>query len=199
MTFALFTPPTCLPPKEGFPALFWLSGLTCTDQNFCQKATPAFAAAAAEGLAIVMPDTSPRGAGVPGEDDDWDLGTGAGFYLDATKAPWSAHYKMRTYVTEELPALLAPGGGDGAVVIPRVSLVDRSVSGHSMGGHGALTIAFADPSGWASVSALAPIVDPLSCPWGCKALDAYLEGARNRPATPHCFAACPPSILPNPP
>jgi S-(hydroxymethyl)glutathione dehydrogenase/alcohol dehydrogenase len=145
--------------------------LTCTDQNFCQKATPAFAQAAKEGLALVMPDTSPRGAGVAGEDASWDFGTGAGFYLDATKDPWAANYKMYTYVTAELPALLAAADPSW-----RVSLVDRSVSGHSMGGHGALTIAMKDPAGWASVSALAPIVDPLSCPWGHKALDAYLAG-----------------------
>jgi len=171
MTFAVFSPPTKIYPEQGFPALYWLSGLTCNDTNFCQKASPAFVQAAKEGLALVMPDTSPRGAGVEGEDASWDLGTGAGFYLDATNAPWSTNYKMYSYVTAELPALLA-----GADPSWRVSVVDRSVSGHSMGGHGALTIAMKDPAGWASVSALAPIVDPLSCPWGHKALDAYLAG-----------------------
>ena len=107
MTFSVFSPPTVIFSAGGFPALYWLSGMTCTDQNFCQKATPAFAQAAKEGLALVMPDTSPRGAGVAGEDDAWGLGTGAGFYLDATNAPWAANYKMHSYVTSELPTLLA--------------------------------------------------------------------------------------------
>lgn len=171
MTFAIFTPKTSIPPREGFPALWWLSGLTCTDENFSTKATPAFATAAAEGIAIVMPDTSPRGANVAGEDENWDFGTGAGFYLDATKEPYATNYKMYTYVTEELPTLLA-----SAPLAYRISIVDRAISGHSMGGHGALTIAFKNPKGWASVSALAPIVDPANCPWGVKAFEGYLSG-----------------------
>ena len=123
-----------------------------------------------------MPDTSPRGAGIAGEDESYDFGTGAGFYVDATKAPFSTNYKMHSYVTEELPALLA-----AAAPPYRVSPIDRAISGHSMGGHGALTIAFKDPAGWASVSALAPIVDPTGssgkpCPWGAKAFDGYLAG-----------------------
>ena len=104
MEFAVFLPPGA--PKSGVPTLFWLSGLTCTDKNFAEKAG-AFKAAAEKGLALVLPDTSPRGAGIEGEDESYDFGTGAGFYLDATKAPWSENYKMETYVTVELPALCA--------------------------------------------------------------------------------------------
>eukprot|EP00613_Pedinella_sp_CCMP2098_P053104 CAMPEP_0171897532 /NCGR_PEP_ID=MMETSP0992-20121227/48191_1 /TAXON_ID=483369 /ORGANISM="non described non described, Strain CCMP2098" /LENGTH=699 /DNA_ID=CAMNT_0012525677 /DNA_START=13 /DNA_END=2112 /DNA_ORIENTATION=- len=172
MTFCVFTPPTQLPPPGGFQALYWLSGLTCNTDNFCQKASPAFEAAAAEGIALVIPDTSPRGAGVEGEDSSWDFGTGAGFYVDATKAPWSTNYNMFTYVTQELVALL-----EGADPEWRISHL-KSISGHSMGGHGALTIAFKDPRAWCSVSALAPICDPLAthCAWGQKALNGYLEG-----------------------
>ena len=176
MTFALFLPsafalssPSSSSSSSSIPALYWLSGLTCDDTNFSTKASAAFAAAEREGLAIVIPDTSPRGDAVP-DDDNFDLGQGAGFYVDATAEPWSAHYKMRTYVSEELPALIQTefnGVGSAA----------KSICGHSMGGHGALTLALSDPAGsWTSVSALAPICNPTECPWGRKAFGAYLTG-----------------------
>ncbi|KAL7545230.1 hypothetical protein ACHAWF_008579 [Thalassiosira exigua] len=155
--------------KEDVPALYWLSGLTCDDTNFAQKAGPkAFGAAEAEGIAIVMPDTSPRGEGVP-NDDGYDLGIGAGFYVDATEAPWSKNFRMYTYVTKELPALLEANFSVGTGGL-------RSVTGHSMGGHGALSIALKDPKGWVSVSAFSPICNPTQCPWGDKAFKAYLGG-----------------------
>jgi S-(hydroxymethyl)glutathione dehydrogenase/alcohol dehydrogenase len=175
MTFAVFTPPTQIPPQSGFPALFWLSGLTCNDTNFCQKATPAFVTAASEGISLVIPDTSPRGAGIDGEDASYDFGTGAGFYLNATKAPWSTNYNMYSYVTEELPSLLSNKNETSW----RINSNLLSISGHSMGGHGALTIAFKSPKQYASVSAFAPIVDPLNCPWGMKALDGYLNNVKD--------------------
>mmetsp|Transcript_20170 Transcript_20170/g.43228 ORF Transcript_20170/g.43228 Transcript_20170/m.43228 type:complete len:698 (+) Transcript_20170:43-2136(+) len=157
--------------KENVPVLYWLSGLTCDDTNFAQKAGPrAFLAAEKEGIAIVMPDTSPRGEGVPNV-ESYDLGVGAGFYVDAAREPYAKHYGMYSYVTEELPAFLEEEfgvGGDGL----------RSVSGHSMGGHGALTIALKDPAGWASVSAFSPICNPTECPWGEKAFDAYLGSVK---------------------
>ena len=131
MEFAVFLPPGA--PAAEIPCLWWLSGLTCTDKNFAEKAG-AFKAAAAAGLAIVLPDTSPRGAGVAGEDEAYDFGSGAGFYVDATAKPWAAHYQMETYVTKELPALCAAEFGLSRRLV--------SVCGHSMGGHGALTLAF---------------------------------------------------------
>ena len=160
-----------VPPGDGpFPVLFFLSGLTCNDENFTTKAG-AQRLAAELGLLLVMPDTSPRGAGVPGEDDDWDLGTGAGFYVDATEAPWSRHYRMFTYVSEELPELVDrhfPTRGPEA----------RSVFGHSMGGHGALVIGLSQPDRWRSLSAFAPICHPSACPWGEKAFGHYLGSDR---------------------
>lgn len=168
MTFAIFVPATVGPaPAEGWPTLYWLSGLTCNDTNFSTKAG-AFAAASKEGVAIVLPDTSPRDAGVPGEDDSYDLGTGAGFYIDATAAPWSEKYKMYTYVTKELPELVEKEFGCSSAL--------KSIFGHSMGGHGALTIALKNPEQYASVSAFAPICHPTNCPWGTKVFDAYLGG-----------------------
>ena len=165
MTAAIFVPPGVEYSAE-IPTLYWLSGLTCTDENFCMKAG-AFNAAARERVAIVVPDTSPRGAGVAGEDDSYDLGSGAGFYVDATAEPWSAHYNMYSYVTLELPALVE----SHFKVSPKV----RSISGHSMGGHGALTIALKDGGEtYASVSAFAPICEPTACPWGEKAFTEYL-------------------------
>lgn len=171
MTFGLFVPSRFASNVGGggtekVPVLYWLSGLTCDDTNFATKAGPkAFLAAEKEGIAIVMPDTSPRGDGVPNV-DSYDLGVGAGFYVDADQEPYSTNYKMYTYVTQELPALLESEfyvGKDGL----------RSISGHSMGGHGALTISLKDPSGWVSVSAFSPICNPTSCPWGEKAFKAY--------------------------
>ena len=168
MTGAVFMPPGVEYAAE-VPALYWLSGLTCTDENFCAKAG-AFAHAARQRLALVMPDTSPRGAGVEGEEDAYDLGTGAGFYVDATAAPWATNYRMYSYVTKELPALVEREF--------RISADLRSISGHSMGGHGALTIAFKQPEAWVSVSAFAPICNPSSaqCGWGSKAFGSYLTG-----------------------
>ena len=167
MTFSLFLPSsykTYLRSKnQPMPALFWLSGLTCDDTNFTMKAG-AFASAEREGIALVIPDTSPRGECVP-DDDGYDLGVGAGFFVDATEAPWSDNYKMHSYVTKELPELVEEHYGVGKI---------RSIFGHSMGGHGALTIAFEDPSSWASVSALAPLCNPTQAALGQKAFNAYL-------------------------
>jgi S-formylglutathione hydrolase len=164
MTAAVFLPPGAEFADE-VPALYWLSGLTCTDENFCIKAG-AFVHAAKARLALVVPDTSPRGAAIEGEDESYDLGTGAGFYVDATEAPWSSNYKMYSYVTYELPALVEEHF--------QISHSLRSISGHSMGGHGALTVAFKAPEEWASVSAFAPICNPTACGWGQKAFSAYL-------------------------
>ena len=159
MTLSVF-----VPPGEGpFPVLIWLSGLTCTEDNFTTKAG-AYRAAAKHGVIVVAPDTSPRGEGVA-DDEAYDLGQGAGFYVDATEAPWAPHFRMESYVVDEL-----------------IALIDRefpttgawSVSGHSMGGHGALTLALRHPHLFRSVSAFAPIASPTRCPWGEKAFTAYL-------------------------
>ena len=159
MTLSVFTP-----PGEGpFPVLIWLSGLTCTEDNFSTKAG-AYAAAAEHGIIVVAPDTSPRGEGVA-DDAAYDLGQGAGFYVDATQAPWAPHFRMETYVVEELIALV-----DGEFPTTKT----RSISGHSMGGHGALTLALRHPELFRSVSAFAPIASPTRCPWGQKAFAAYL-------------------------
>jgi len=144
--------------------LFWLSGLTCTEDNFTQKAG-AQRVAAELGMILVMPDTSPRGEGVA-NDDAYDLGQGAGFYVDATEAPWAPHFKMYSYISEELPALIA-------AEFP-VDTARMGISGHSMGGHGALTIGLRHPEMFRSISAFSPIVSPLNCPWGEKAMTAYL-------------------------
>lgn len=162
-----------LPPGAGerpLPALYWLSGLTCTWENFTAKAG-AQRWAAAQGLVLVAPDTSPRGAEVADE-PGWDIGQGAGFYVDATEAPWSRHYRMASYVNEELPTLVEAT----FPVLPGV----RGISGHSMGGHGALTSALRSPERWRSVSALAPIVAPSQVPWGEKAFSRYLGEDRSR-------------------
>ena len=141
--------------------MYWLSGLTCTDENFHQKS--GFARAAAEhGIAVVMPDTSPRGVTIEGADDSYDFGSGAGFYVDATTPKWAEHYQMYSYVTAELPALVQ------AHFKSKVSAA-QSICGHSMGGHGALTIALKNPSTYSSVSAFSPICHPTACPWGEKA------------------------------
>ena len=167
MRFALYLPPAA---RQGpVPVLYYLAGLTCTEETATIKAG-AQAHASRLGLALVMPDTSPRGASIEGEDDDWDFGTGAGFYLNATQAPWSAHYRMDAWVTGELRALVAS----------RFPVRDDAtgVSGHSMGGHGALTVALKDPDAWRTVSAFAPICAPMQCPWGEKAFSAYLGDDR---------------------
>ena len=160
MRFSLF-----LPAGEGpFPLLVWLSGLTCTEDNFTTKAG-AYGAAAAHGLAILAPDTSPRGEGVA-DDPAYDLGQGAGFYVDATQGPWAPHFRMETYVTGDL---LETVGAQFPIDREKVG-----VSGHSMGGHGALTLALRHPDLFRSVSAFAPICSPTRCPWGEKAFGAYL-------------------------
>ncbi|MFK7984975.1 MAG: S-formylglutathione hydrolase [Sandaracinaceae bacterium] len=159
-----------VPPGEGpFPAVYYLSGLTCTAANVTEKG--GFQRVAAElGLIVVCPDTSPRDAGYEGEDDNWDFGTGAGFYVDATEAPWSGRYRMHTYITEELPAWVdANFPTDGM----------RSLMGHSMGGHGALALGLRDPEAWRSLSAFSPIVAPTEVPWGHKAFGHYLGDDRS--------------------
>lgn len=164
MTLSVFTP-----PGEGpFPVLIWLSGLTCTEDNFTTKAG-AYKAAAQHGLILVAPDTSPRGEGVADDPGD-DLGQGAGFYVDATQAPWSPHFRMESYVTGELLDLIAAEFPAAAA---------HSIFGHSMGGHGALTLALRHPELFQSVSAFAPISSPTRCPWGEKAFTAYLGEDRS--------------------
>ncbi|EKS6887343.1 S-formylglutathione hydrolase [Enterobacter bugandensis] len=158
MTFSIF-----LPPTENPPVLFWLSGLTCNDENFTTKAG-AQRIAAELGIALVMPDTSPRGDDVA-DDAGYDLGKGAGFYLNATEQPWASHYRMYDYIRDELPAL----------VQSQFAVSERcAISGHSMGGHGALIMALKNPGKYASVSAFAPIVNPTQVPWGKKAFTNYL-------------------------
>ena len=159
MTLSVFTPPGGGP----FPVLIWLSGLTCTEDNFTTKAG-AYQAAAAHGVIVVAPDTSPRGDGVA-DDAAYDLGQGAGFYVDATQAPWAPHFRMETYVVEELIGLID-------AEFPTTGV--RSISGHSMGGHGALTLALRHPALFRSVSAFAPVASPTRCAWGQKAFTAYL-------------------------
>lgn len=164
MRLGVFRPPQTS-GSSHVPALIWLAGLTCTHETFAVKAG-AQRVAAELGLMLVTPDTSPRDTGVAGADAAWDFGTAAGFYLDATEAPWAANWRMETYITQELPALLtahfgvAPGG--------------LGVFGHSMGGHGALTLALRHPGLFKSVSAFAPIAAPMQCPWGVKAFSGYL-------------------------
>ncbi len=163
MRFAVFLPPQA---KHGkCPALYYLAGLTCTEETFAIKAG-AQRMAAEHGLVLVMPDTSPRGLDLPGEAASWDFGVGAGFYLDATAAPWAANYRMASYVTQELSALVEAN-------FP-IRPDRRGVFGHSMGGHGALVTALREPSRWHSVSAFAPIANPVAVPWGEKAFTGYL-------------------------
>jgi len=169
MRFGVFMPPEA--QSARVPVLYWLSGLTCTEDNFIVKAG-AQRVAAELGVAIVVPDTSPRGLGYPGEADAYDFGLGAGFYVDATEAPWSEGYRMYSYVTNELPAYVER---HFAVVAGRAGIF-----GHSMGGHGALTIALKNPGRYRSVSAFAPIASPMRCPWGEKALTGYLGSDRSR-------------------
>jgi S-formylglutathione hydrolase len=163
MRFSVYLPPQA--SSQTVPAVMYLAGLTCTEETFMAKAG-AQRVAAELGLALIAPDTSPRGAGVPGEAESWDFGVGAGFYLDATQAPWSRHYRMETYLIAELLPLLTPA-------LP-VDAQRLGISGHSMGGHGALTLALRHPGLFKSVSAFAPICAPTQCPWGHKAFAAYL-------------------------
>ncbi len=168
--FAVFLPARAL-AGEAVPALYALAGLTCDEQTFLTK-SGGLRAAAAHGLAVVASDTSPRGAGIAGEEEDWDFGTGAGFYLDATEPPWSAHYRMGTHVSRELPAWAEEA-------FP-ITADRRGVIGHSMGGHGALVLGLREPERWQSVSALSPIAHPAVVPWGEKAFTRYLGGDRAR-------------------
>ncbi len=162
MRFGIYLPPAAL-RGESCPVLYWLSGLTCTEQNFITKAGSQ-EHAARHGFIVVVPDTSPRGEDVP-DDPGYDLGQGAGFYLDATQAPWSAHYRMQSYIADELPRLVEARFAASAA---------RGIFGHSMGGHGALVTALRHPGRYRSVSAFSPIVAPSQVPWGEKALTAYL-------------------------
>jgi S-formylglutathione hydrolase len=162
MRFAIYLPPQASSGAR-VPVLYWLSGLTCTDENFMQKAG-AQRIAAELGMAIVAPDTSPRGDEVA-DDSGYDLGKGAGFYVNATQAPWNRHYQMYDYVLNELPALIES-------MFPISD--QRSIAGHSMGGHGALVLALRNPQRYRSISAFSPISNPVNCPWGKKAFTAYL-------------------------
>ncbi|MGR5168147.1 S-formylglutathione hydrolase [Vibrio astriarenae] len=168
MRFAIFLPPNAT-KETPVPVMYWLSGLTCTDENFMQKAG-AFRKAAELGMAIIAPDTSPRGDNVPDDPNGaYDLGLGAGFYLNATQAPWSGHYQMYSYIIDELPNLIEAH-------FPVTQ--QRAISGHSMGGHGALTIGLKHPESFCSISAFSPIVNPMNCPWGQKAFHHYLGDDR---------------------
>lgn len=169
MRFAVFVPPQA--QSSPVPVLYYLSGLTCTEDNFTVKAG-AQRWAAELGLMLVVPDTSPRDTGIPGEDQDYDLGTGAGFYVDATEDPWKQHYRMYSYVVEELPTLIA----DNFAVLPE----KQGIFGHSMGGHGALICALKNPERYQSVSAFAPIAAPMHSPWGEKAFSNYLGADREQ-------------------
>jgi S-formylglutathione hydrolase len=162
MRFAVFLPPGASETHK-VPVLYWLSGLTCTDENFMQKAG-AFKKAAELGIAIIVPDTSPRGDKVP-NDDNYDFGQGAGFYVNATQAPYNTHFNMYDYVLNELPALIEQH-------FPVTTT--KAISGHSMGGHGALMMALKNPKTFVSASAFSPIVNPINCPWGIKAFNGYL-------------------------
>lgn len=169
MTFSIYLPPQA--QNQSVPVLYWLSGLTCSDENFVQKAG-AQQFAAKLGLAIVCPDTSPRGDYVPDDPEyAYDMGLGAGFYINATQEPWVEHYHMYDYVVDELPALI---NSEFPVEAESVS-----ISGHSMGGHGALTIALKNPQRYKSVSAFSPICSPINCPWGEKVFSHYLGDNKN--------------------
>ena len=169
MQFSIYLPEQS--HTEKVPVLYWLSGLTCTDENFVQKAG-AQRVASELGIAIVAPDTSPRGADVPDDPDGaYDFGLGAGFYVNATEAPWDTHYQMYDYVSQELPALIA---AEFPVEPKRCGIF-----GHSMGGHGALTVGMKNPDKFRSISAFAPISSPLNCPWGHKALTNYIGADRS--------------------
>ncbi len=169
MKFAVYLPPQA--GRRRVPVLWYLAGLTCTEETFMVKAG-AQRVAAELGLAIVAPDTSPRGVPLPGDADSWDFGIAAGFYLDATAEPWSRHYRMYSYVTQELSALVEQN-------FP-VDAKRQGIFGHSMGGHGALTIGLKNPERYRSISAFAPIAAPMHCPWGQKAFTGYLGADRER-------------------
>lgn len=169
MHFSVYLPP--LANEKPVPILYWLSGLTCNDENFVQKAG-AQQWAAEYGIALIAPDTSPRGADIPDDPEGaYDFGLGAGFYVDATEAPWSENYHMYSYITVELPNLLTS--------IEQLDSTRQSISGHSMGGHGALIIGLRNADLFRSISAFAPISNPSNCPWGRKALTGYLGPDRS--------------------
>lgn len=176
MRFSIYLPPQTL-SGEKVPALYWLSGLTCSDENFMQKAG-AHRIAAELGIAIVTLDTSPRGAEVADDPDNYDLGTGAGFYVNATQQPWQQHYQMYDYVVTELPSIIEE-------LFPVTDR--RGISGHSMGGHGALVVALRCPDRYSSVTAFSPISNPIESPWGKKAFSAYLG---DRPEEWKQYDAC---------
>ena len=163
MSFAVYLPYQA--NSQAVPILYYLSGLTCNEENFITKAG-AQRTAAKLGIMLVAPDTSPRNTGIPEENEEWDLGSGAGFYVDATQSPWQKYYQMYSYVTQELPQLIAAN-------FPVISQ-KQSIMGHSMGGHGALICALKNPQQYLSVSAFAPIGAPMQCPWGEKLFSAYL-------------------------
>jgi S-formylglutathione hydrolase len=164
MRLAVFVPPQAKDAKV--PVVWFLSGLTCTEENFTVKAG-AQRVASELGLMLIAPDTSPRGEGVPDDREGaYDFGLGAGFYVDATEAPWAKHYRMRSYIEQELPALVADN-------LP-ADMSRQGITGHSMGGHGALTISLRNPGRFAATSAFAPIASPMNCPWGEKALSGYI-------------------------
>lgn len=165
MRFSVYLPPQALVAGAKVPALLYLAGLTCTEETFMIKAG-AQRFAAAHGLALIAPDTSPRGANCPGETDDWDFGVGAGFYLDATREPWKQNYRMESWLVRELLPLLCKE-------MP-LDAARLGIFGHSMGGHGALTLALRNPGMFKSLSAFAPISNPMNCPWGTKAFAGYL-------------------------
>ncbi|RJG27442.1 S-formylglutathione hydrolase [Massilia cavernae] len=167
MRFSVFIPAAA--DGARLPAMFYLAGLTCTEETFMIKAG-AQRVAAQEGMILIAPDTSPRGAGIPGEADAWDFGLGAGFYVDATSAPWNSHYRMYSYILELRELLVAELPVDGA---------RTGIFGHSMGGHGALVLALRNPDLFRSVSAFAPIAAPSRCPWGRRAFSGYLGGDEN--------------------
>src|SRR5580658_1905012 len=168
MKFSVYLPPQS---RSGrVPVLYYLAGLTCTEETFPIKAH-AQQTAAELGLMLVAPDTSPREPRIPGDADKWDFGQGAGFYVDATQAPWAENYRMYSYITKELPAVVEAN-------LPSMSGA-TGIFGHSMGGHGALTLALRNPSLYKSVSAFAPIVAPMQCPWGKKAFTNYLGENRD--------------------
>ncbi|WP_185234504.1 S-formylglutathione hydrolase [Teredinibacter franksiae] len=168
MRFSLYLPPQA--ETQSVPVLFWLSGLTCTDENFVQKAG-AQRYAAEHGIALLAPDTSPRGEDIPDDPQShWDFGLGAGFYCNATEQPWQQHYQMESYICQELPALLAANFSQLSA--------HYGIAGHSMGGHGAITLGLKNPQLFKSISAFAPISSPMNCPWGMKALTHYLGADR---------------------
>jgi len=180
MALNLYLPPQAISNKsQKVPVLFYLAGLTCTGDNGAEKGFFQYGASQ-KGIAIVYPDTSPRGLKIQGEDDAYDFGSGAGFYIDATASPWSSNYKMESYVTSELPKALFSS-------FPELDSSRMSLTGHSMGGHGALTLFLKNPGMYKSVSAFAPITNPINCPWGEKAFKGYLgegrEAWKNHDAT----------------